>query len=143
MVNGSLAHNNTHNETVLAPGYSELEYSAPEVGSYALPVLDIAADADFIDSKNKQGTLFEVYDEKITVLSFIYTGCDDANGCPLATFVMSQLAKRMEKDPVVREHMQLVSFSFDLLRDSPEVLENYAEPFRTERIPWFHLIEKD
>jgi len=139
----SVAHNSGLNRTVLAPGYSELEYSAPEVGTYTLPVIEIAADARFIDSENRQGSLFEIYSDKITILTFIYTGCDDANGCPLATFVMSQLAKRMEKDPIVRKQLQLVSFSFDLQRDTPEVLEKYAKPFRTKRIPWSFVVSTD
>ena len=139
----SVAHNSGLNVTVLAPGYSELDYSAPEVGTYTLPVIEIAADARLIDSENRQGSLFEIYSDKITILTFIYTGCDDANGCPLATFVMSQLAKRMEKDPIVGKQLQLVSFSFDLQRDTPEVLEKYAKPFRTKRIPWSFVVSTD
>jgi len=139
----SFAHSSGLSGTVLAPGYGELEYSAPEVGTYKLPVIENAADAKFVDSENRQGSLSQVYNGKITILTFIYTGCDDANGCPLATFVMSQLAQRMEKDPLVRKHLQLVSFSFDLLRDTPEVLKNYAKPFRTKRIPWNFVVSPD
>ena len=40
-------------QQILAPGYGKLEFSAPEPGSYTLPVLGSAADGKVLDT---QGT---------------------------------------------------------------------------------------
>jgi cytochrome oxidase Cu insertion factor (SCO1/SenC/PrrC family) len=81
---------------VLAPGYSKLNYAAPAPGSYQLPPIQAAADARYIDSKGQPGQLHTLYAGRVTLLSFIYTHCDDVNGCPLASFVMGQIAKRLK-----------------------------------------------
>ena len=121
---------------VLAPGYSALNYPAPVAGTYRLPPIEMAADAPYLDSHGQRGTLHALYDGHVTLLSFIYTQCDDVNGCPLATFVMSQLAKRLAADPRIGRKLRLISFSFDPLHDTPAVLEQYAQPFRPVGANW-------
>ena len=66
---------------VLAPGYGALNYQAPLPGSYQLPPVQPASDAPYIDSKGKRGRLHTLYAGRVTLLSFIYTHCDDVNGC--------------------------------------------------------------
>ena len=83
---------------VLAPGYAALEFAAPEPGTYALPPLGDAADGILLDSSGAAVKLHELLDDKTVVLSFIYTSCSDVNGCPLATYVLSQVQKRLAKD---------------------------------------------
>ena len=75
---------------VLAPGYGALNFQAPLPGSYQLPALQAASDAPYLDSKGRRGRLHTLYAGRVTLLSFIYTNCDDVNGCPLASFVMGQ-----------------------------------------------------
>lgn len=121
---------------VLAPGYSKLNYAAPAPGSYQLPPIQAAADARYIDSKGQPGQLHTLYAGRVTLLSFIYTHCDDVNGCPLASFVMGQIAKRLKADARIAGKLRLVSFSFDPASDTPEVLERYAQPFRPPGVAW-------
>ena len=121
---------------VLAPGYSALNYAAPLAGSYQLPPIQAAADAPYLDSTGRQGQLHALYAGRVTILSFIYTHCDDVNGCPLASFVMSQIAKRLHADARIAPQLRLVSFSFDPARDTPAVLERYAKPFRPRGVDW-------
>jgi cytochrome c peroxidase len=80
--------------------------------------------------------LHTLYAGRVTLLSFIYTHCDDVNGCPLASFVMGQIAKRLKADARIADKLRLVSFSFDPARDTPEVLERYAQPFRPPGVAW-------
>ena len=137
----SLAHKKAAEAPViLAPGYTALEYSAPQAGTYALPALGHAADAPFIDSHGKPGRLHSLFENRVTVLSFIYTSCDDVNGCPLATFVMGQVAKGLQNDAKIRAKLRLVSFSFDLAQDTPEVLETYAKSFRPPAAQWDFVV---
>ena len=137
LVGGALAHEQpTGPPLVLAPGYHALNYAAPLPGSYQLPPIHPAADAPYLDSKGHQARLHALYTGRVTILSFIYTHCDDVNGCPLASFVMAQIAKRLHADPRIAPQLRLVSFSFDPARDTPAVLERYAKPFRPPGVDW-------
>ena len=71
---------------VLAPGYRTLSYPAPQVGSYSLPSISDAFDAPYLSSLGLEGTLHDLMDGKVTILSFIYTKCEDVNGCPFSRF---------------------------------------------------------
>lgn len=128
---------------VLAPGYAALNYQAPLPGSYQLPPVQAARDAPFIDSKGRRGRLHALYDGHVTLLSFIYTHCDDVNGCPLASFVMGQVAKRLQADARIAPKLRLVSFSFDPARDTPTALEEYAKPFRLAGVTWDFVTSPD
>lgn len=128
---------------VLAPGYQALNYDAPIAGEYQLPALGAAADSAYIDATGKPGQLHDLFDGRVTILSFIYTQCDDINGCPLASFVMSQVAKKLTADPQIREKLRLVSFSFDLQHDKPEVLAKYAKSFRPANTDWHFVVPPD
>ena len=133
-----------HHETraqspVLAPGYSALEFAAPQPGTYELPPLGDAANGDLLDSSGAAVKLHQVYDDKIIVLSFIYTSCPDVNGCPLATFVLSRVQERLATDERVRANVRLVSVSFDPVNDTPHVMADYAKHFRRDAVDWRFL----
>jgi cytochrome oxidase Cu insertion factor (SCO1/SenC/PrrC family) len=124
---------------VLAPGYSALEFPAPEPGSYALPPLGPAADGVLLDSSGTAVRLHELFDDKTVVLSFIYTSCPDVNGCPLATFVLAQVQKRLAADETTKENVRLVSISFDPANDTPGVMAEYGQAFRRGTVDWRFL----
>jgi cytochrome c peroxidase len=124
---------------VLAPGYSALTFPAPVPGSYALPPLGEAADGVLLDSSGKTVRLHDVFDGKTIVLSFIYTSCPDVNGCPLATFVLSQVQERLASDNSMMAQVRLVSTSFDPANDTPDVMAEYGHSFRRGAIDWRFL----
>ena len=128
---------------VLAPGYGALAYEAPQPGSYRLPPLGTASDGAVVDSHGQARTLHELFDDRLTLLAFIYTSCNDVNGCPLATFVMGQMAKRLQRDPAIGDALRLVSYSFDIEHDTPAVLEKYASSFRPEGAHWDFVTAPD
>ncbi len=113
-----------------ALGYGELSYSVPAVGSYKLPPLGTAADAKVINDQGKEVSLHQVFDHKYILLSFMYSRCDDVNGCPLSAYVLSQIKAKMEKDSELAEKLKLVSLSFDPEYDTPDVLKLYANNFK-------------
>ena len=144
LAGSALAHDKpTGPPVVLAPGYSTLNYAAPTPGSYQLPPIQAAADAPYLDSKGRRGQLHALYAGRVTILSFIYTHCDDVNGCPLASFVMGQIAKRLQADARIAPKLRLVSFSFDPARDTPATLETYAKPFRPAGVAWDFVTSPD
>ncbi len=124
---------------VLAPGYAPLSFTAPEPGSYALPAMGSAADGAVIDSNGNSAQLYDFLGGKPTVLSFIFTTCDDVNGCPLATYVMRSVQDALQADPVTADKARLVSFSFDPVFDTPDVIDAYGSQFRAGDFDWQFL----
>jgi cytochrome c peroxidase len=124
---------------VLAPGYAPLEFIAPEPGSYGLPTMGVAADGEVLDSDGNKVRLHDFIGDKPTVLSFIFTTCDDVNGCPLATYVMRSVQDALQADPLTANKARLVSFSFDPLFDTPAVIDAYGAQFRADGFDWQFL----
>ena len=117
----------TPDHASLAPGYSVLPYEIPQPGSYALPPIKPAGDGEVIEaSSGRTMRLHELLGDRYALLGFIYTHCDDVNGCPLSVFVFHQLLGRMANNPELAENLRLVSLSFDPQRDTPEALRRYA-----------------
>lgn len=125
--------------TPLAPGYSKLTYDVPVAGTYELPPLGPAANASFIGVDIEPGEMHELFAGRITVLSFIYTSCNDVNGCPLATYVLSQVARRVAAADEAAKNVQFVSYSFDIEHDTVEVLARYSSSFNVDGIDWHFL----
>lgn len=69
---------------------------------------------------------------KIWIADFIYTTCPGP--CPMISSRMGELQKPFEKTDV-----QLVSFSVDPEKDTPEVLGKYAENFHADSKRWTFL----
>ncbi|MGB1904238.1 MAG: SCO family protein [Pseudomonadales bacterium] len=132
---GAAPHHMPAQAVPLAPGYGPLGYSLPPAGSYERPRLGTAQDGPVIDSKGENTSLHQLMDGRITLLSFIYTSCSDVNGCPLASFVLNRVFKRLADDPRLNDKVQLLSLSFDRINDTPAVLSNYAERFEAKNHP--------
>lgn len=124
---------------VLAPGYAPLRFAAPVPGTYDLPSLGTAADGEVIDGSGKIIYLRDLYGKKLVLLSFVYTSCGDVNGCPLASFVVSQIQKRLLADAKLRDQVRLVSLSFDPAHDTPAVMDDYGRLFRKQSFDWRFL----
>lgn len=130
------AHHASPAAAAAAPGYLALPYAPPQPGTYSLPPIRAAADGHFIDDSGQPRSLHALYADRITVLSFIYTHCDDANGCPLASFVISQAAASIARDPALAAQVRFISLSFDPARDTPAALARHAKPFRKPGVDW-------
>ena len=88
--------------------------------------------------------LHDLYGDKVIVLSFIYTRCNDVNGCPLATYVLSQTQKRIARDAGLKDAVRLISVSFDPRNDTPAVLHEYRKSFAGPDVDWrFLTLESD
>lgn len=123
----------------LAPAYSPLQFSAPTPESYALPILGKAIDGHVIDSNGQPTTLHNLMsNDKITVLSFIYATCSDVNGCPLATMVLHNMAKRLQQQSDIANKVRLLTLSFNPKHDTPAVMQQYGKNFKTE-VEWHFL----
>ena len=123
----------------LAPGYSSLGFDLPEAGSYRLPVIKAAPTGEVLLDSGEPVDLAGLFDNRYVLLSFIYSSCDDVNGCPLATFVMYQLHQRIQEDAALDDQLRLLTLSFDPINDSPEVMALYRKTFTDEGSSWRFL----
>ena len=113
-----------------APGYGPLEYELPAPGSYDLPPLGTAGDGDLLNPAGGSIRLHDLLGDRVVLLGFMFSRCSDLNGCPLSSFVFHQLKSRMQEDKELEEGLRLVSLSFDPERDTPGVMQLYADNFR-------------
>jgi protein SCO1/2 len=74
---------------------------------------------------------------KVVVADFIYTTCTDI--CPALTAQMAALRTRLAAEGLLGDDVMLLSISVDPLRDTPEVLQAYSEPFAAESANWLFL----
>jgi cytochrome c peroxidase len=124
---------------VLAPGWTQLEFEPPKPGSYNLPPMGLAGDGEVLDTEGKSISLHSLMGDKVVVLSFIYSSCSDANGCPLATHVLERLQNRLLEDPAAGNSVRFVSLSFDPVQDTPEVMGRYGRPYISGDFDWRFL----
>ncbi|MGB7413485.1 MAG: SCO family protein [Thermosynechococcaceae cyanobacterium] len=67
---------------------------------------------------------------QVWVASFIYTSCPDV--CPLITRQVAALRDALAASQLLGDSVRLVSFTVDPERDSPAVLQTYAQKFKAE-----------
>ena len=132
-------HHSPPEKVILAPGYAELTFTPPLVGSYSLPVLGDAADGEVVNEASESVRLHQLLGDKFVLFSFIYTNCSDVNGCPLASYVLSKVQDAVRGDDRLSDYVRLISLSFDRSNDTPEVLARYAGNFRKEDFDWQFL----
>ncbi|MDD2659688.1 MAG: cytochrome c peroxidase [Methylococcales bacterium] len=126
-------------QQTLAPGYGALEFSAPEPGSYMLPVLGSAADGKVLDTQGNALTLHSLMGDKVVLLSFIYSTCSDVNGCPLATTVFHKIKNRLKKEPGLADKLRLITLSFNPVHDTPEMMRHYGQALQDKGVEWRFL----
>lgn len=123
----------------LAPGYGSLGFEAPVPGTYTLPTLGPAADGAVLDDGGTPRRLQDLLAGKTVLLSFIYTSCNDVNGCPLATWVLGRVQAPILADARLRDRVRLLSLSFDPARDTPAQVREYGSRFREGNFDWQFL----
>ena len=134
------AHEGTVHESAapaaqVAPG----AFAIPPPGSYALPALGHAADGEVLTTTGETAQLYSLFGDGVVLLSFIYTRCSDAEGCPLATAVLHGVGARVGRDPELVRQLRLLSLSFDPAHDSPEVMQAYGRAFSRDGADWRFL----
>ena len=106
---------------------SHPDYDPPAPGTYRLPPIQKAADGVVLDAEGKEHRLFELMADRYVLLSFIYTGCYDPKGCPLAIFTLDTIRKELGKDPSASGKVLLLTLSFDPAHDTPEIMREFAD----------------
>jgi cytochrome oxidase Cu insertion factor (SCO1/SenC/PrrC family) len=121
------------------PGAVTMDFVPPPAGSYALHPIMRAPDGPVLDPDGRRLPLSRFTAGKITLLGFIYTSCADARGCPLAYQVFHTVRHRVSEEVGLRDHVRLVSLSFDPARDTPAVMRHYAAGAPPNGVEWAFL----
>lgn len=107
----------------LAP---RMDFEPPAAGSYRLERIQRAPQASLLDASGRPVLLSEVTSGKITLLSFFYTYCTDAWGCPYARQTLTGLRERLLADPALARRVRFANISFDPANDTPQALRRYG-----------------
>ena len=103
-------------------------------GDKGLPDMGPAPNFSFFTATGEQVHL-ESLRSHVVVVSFFYTWCPDI--CPLHTDKMSLV--RDQLGDAFGSEVTFVSITFDPVRDTPEVLFDYADAFNANVDGWFFL----
>lgn len=94
----------------------------PEPGSYTLQKIFTVPKLSVLDTKGQLQPISKYTKGKITLLTFFYDRCSDANGCPYAMVLFHKVKNKLEKNEKMRNSVRLVHISFDPARDTPMML---------------------
>lgn len=123
-----------------APSLKSLDFEPPPPGTYALHPIMPAPDGVVLDVNGKNQPLSHFTRDKVTLLSFIYTSCADATGCPMAYQVFESVKANLLAKPALKDKVRFVSLSFDPLRDNPKTMRQYGgSHVRDKGVPWYFL----
>ena len=118
----------------------ELEYEPPAPGTYVLHRIMPAPEGRVLGVDGKSAPLSRYTRGAITLLGFIYTTCVDPDGCPLAYRVFDALKEEIERAPRLRDKVRFVTLSFDPIRDTPDIMREYAGSREKGGAPrWYFL----
>lgn len=90
----------------------------------ALPVIMAAPSFELTDLDGEQVSLAST-NGKARIVYFYFANCPDV--CPPTTFLLSQVQDQLEKEGTLGTEAELVSITFDPVRDTPEVIRDFAE----------------
>jgi len=113
-------------------------FAAPAVGSYDLPAIKRVPGFRLLDATGRAVSTEALMAGKLAVVSFVYTGCSDRLGCPLASLALRELQARL-RDAGLASAAALVSISIDPGRDSPAQLARYAAAYGADPAVWRFL----
>jgi protein SCO1 len=103
-----------------------LDFVPPPPGSYTLHRIMPAPDGRVLAIDGRSQPLSRYTRGRVTLLGFIYTTCVDPEGCPLAYRVFDALKAAVVATPALHGKVRFVTLSFDPLRDTPDVMRQYA-----------------
>lgn len=101
-----------------------------------IPVMKTMSDFTL---ENIDGSTFQLSQSngKVRLVSFIFTHCPDV--CPATTRNKAELQEQLKAKGLFGDKAAFLSVSFDPERDTPEVLQKYANTFNADQSGWYFL----
>lgn len=88
------------------------------------------SDYTLIDQYGEEVSFPDDYKGRVMLVGYVYTHCPDI--CPLITYNMRDIQRELPGE----ENFMLVSISFDPARDTPEIMNDYANNYRLNQSSW-------
>lgn len=85
---------------------------------------------DLVDQNGSSIQFPNDYRGNVMLVGYVYTHCPDI--CPMITYNMRDIQRDLSDE----ENFILVSISFDPERDTPEILNQYAENYKLDQEDW-------
>lgn len=101
-----------------------------------LPVLAQAPAFEMADIDGNPVSL-ESTNGKARIVYFYFANCPDV--CPPTTFLLSQVQDELAKEGTLGTKAELISITFDPVRDTPEVIRNFAKRLDVDFNGWRFL----
>jgi len=112
-----------------------LAYELPAAGSYELPPILRVEDHALLGSDGERREMLALAPGQLAVVSFVYLGCRDPGGCPLALATLVRLDRALAARGELASRVRIVSVSFDPRHDRPGDLARLREGL-TPRADW-------
>ncbi len=97
----------------------DLTVKMPDPGTYTLHKIFSVPELTVLDSTGTLQPISKYTKGKITLLTFFYQRCSDADGCPYAMALFHRVKSKLDRDENLRDRMRFVHISFDPNRDTP------------------------
>jgi protein SCO1/2 len=108
-------------------GVPSLGYELPVAGSYELPPILHVEEHALLGSDGERATILALEPGQLAIVSFVYLGCRDPAGCPLALATLVRLDRALAARADLAPRVRLVSVSFDPRHDRPGDLARLRE----------------
>jgi len=105
----------------------DLAYELPAAGSYELPPILRVEDHALLGSDGERAAMLGLAPGQLAIVSFVYLGCRDPAGCPLALATLVRLDRTLAARSDLASRVRLVSVSFDPRHDRPGDLARLRE----------------
>jgi len=102
--------------------YLFITYGMPE--KQTLPIEKAAPAFELTDLDDQKVTLAST-NGKARIVYFYFANCPDV--CPPTTFLLSQVQEQLKKEGKLGTKAELISITFDPVRDTPEVIRAFAK----------------
>lgn len=106
----------------------QIPVAPPKESKVGEPVLDV-----LLEDQDAQPLRLSDYRGNVLALTFIYTRCPLPDFCPRLMRNFQLLEQEIEDDPNLRNNARLLSISFDVDFDRPEVLRAFGSAFAKDR----------
>lgn len=122
----------------------DLKAKMPAAGTYQLHKIFSVPDLSLLDSTGTLQPISKYTKGKITLLTFFYQRCSDADGCPYAMALFHRVKSKLDQDENLRDHVRFVHISFDPYRDTPMMMAGLEKKYvsfskSTKGIEWNFL----
>lgn len=125
-----------HAERPPAPAAAAPLFEPPAPGTYELPPIGRVREHVLLDADGRPARLPVSGPGRVSVVAFVYAGCGQS--CPLALATLQALDRALAAQQALHGRVELVTVSFDPVRDPPKRMRALREAF-APRSDWRFL----